>query len=226
MEKLYEDEENRDVWFLLDDGKKYGGHRVVLMNSDVEWFSTILKSSFRESKEKTISVKDVESFVFEIALKYAYGIVSFDGRFIFNRESVLPIFKAASHFLCKNLIEKLRDRCANSAKIVFIDCGLQFGDEFLNYISAFDISIENSIKYFNKIYSDEEERQEFMQKFFDISSIKEGEVYNYLNETGVAETLDLKIAERFLKIINYTYRMNANSATFPLLLCIPNKNKN
>ena len=91
MEKLYRDEENRDVWFVLDDGKKFGGHRVVLMNSDVEWFTTILKGSFKESKEKTISVKDVESSVFEIALQYAYGIVSFNGRFIFNRESVLPI---------------------------------------------------------------------------------------------------------------------------------------
>ena len=57
MEKLYEDEENRDMWFVLDDGKKYGGHKVVLMNSNVEWFTTILKSSFRESKEKEIFSK-------------------------------------------------------------------------------------------------------------------------------------------------------------------------
>ena len=96
---------------------------------------------------------------------------------------------------------------------------MQFGDEFIKYISGYELSLEDALKYFDSTYSDIEDKIEFTKKTIEICCFKENDVFNLLSSSEMADHMSIKIAELFLKLINYPYRINANAATFPLLLC-------
>ena len=158
MEHLWTDIKYHDIHFKLDDETIFGAHRVVLANSKVEWFVTMLNSEFRDKTEKTIEIHDIETDVFEIALKYAYGMTPFDKQFKIKFETLYPIFKAASRFVCHSLINELklkwfvRDKQDKLQVLHYIDCILQFGGEFITQTYDFKLNIMDVKIYFLRKY--------------------------------------------------------------------------
>ena len=193
---LYHNTKYQDIQFELDDGTIYGAHRVVLDSSNVEWFKTILNSSFGDSTSKIVKIKDIESKVFEIALKYAYNIPPYLKNFGFN--ALYPIFKAASYFLCPGLVHSVIDETKlNEAKIlILIDCILQTGFDFP---IKWTVKIFSVIRYFSQRYQDDALR-EMIQETWKICPLDQDDILAYLSAPRAADDEESLI---LLKKITY-----------------------
>lgn len=217
MQKLYQSN-FQDVEFKLDDGRVFGAHKVVLLNSKVEWFKTMLTSKFKDSEQKTLEIHDIESDVFEIALKYAYDMLPSTGKFEF--EIIYPIFKAANYFTCFDLSNQLIKRATyQQEKLCCLDCALQFGGKILEPCHGLKLSIEEVRLYFLDKYvnnndgedneEDKEEDKEENEKIalnlinetLEISSLDQANIWTFLYES--LETCDEECIIILLKKIDY-----------------------
>jgi len=219
MQHLFDDTKYHDIRFKLDDGTVFGGHRVVLYHSKVQWFKTMLSGDFREATDSTVQVREVESHVFEIALKYAYGITPFLEKFSFEKQNVMPIFQAASHFVCHDLVFDLHNKWLpeTSSSIIlqgpvakkvlcFVDCGLQFGGEFHYIISEFRLRIMDISNYFLHDYGYEGDLPKsaaLIREAYSISKLNHDDILSYLKMPKIVDGMDLELAEIFLPKIDY-----------------------
>ncbi|XP_057340069.1 speckle-type POZ protein-like [Microplitis mediator] len=110
-EKLYESKMGSDVELIVQE-KKFQAHKVVLMvRSPV--FQAMLTTDMRENREKTITIKDMESVVFKSMLEFIYT------------DKVNDLDDVAEQLLeaaDKYQIHTLKDICAESlCKSVTID---------------------------------------------------------------------------------------------------------
>lgn len=221
MENLYQ-ADYQDIEFKLDDGKTFGAHRLILVNSEVEWFKTMLTSQFIDSTQKTVEVRDIESDVFEIALKYAYHIrpkvVNYD------YETIYPIFKAASYFTCFSLIHPLVNGPQDvESKLCCIDCALQFGGEILKLFHGLKLNIASIRTYFFDKYLvtdvDEEEQStdedqtenekmvlDMINETLDMSVLVQSDIWDFLYES--LETCDEECLIVLLKKIDYEFNLS------------------
>ncbi|XP_050421438.1 kelch-like protein 2 [Adelges cooleyi] len=71
MYQFYEDKEFCDVTLVTDEGLKIEAHRNILASaSDV--FYTMFSGQFKESNKKEILVKEIDSEILELVVKFAY----------------------------------------------------------------------------------------------------------------------------------------------------------
>lgn len=187
MQNLYHNTKYQDIHFQLDDGKIYGAHRVVLDSSNVEWFKTILNSQFGDSVSKTVTIKGIESKVFKIALKYAYTFQPLVSEFTF--EVLYPIFKAATYFLCPELVRLIVDRTYLTEQyiLILLDCIIQSG--FTEITPKFTVKIYSIIKYFSGRYLNDDLTlyKEMIKEAWKICSIDQDDILSYLSASGVTD---------------------------------------
>lgn len=68
---LYRSNQMCDVILLTDDGVKIPVHKIILASSN-KVFSSMLNGSFRESIEQIVPIKELDSDILKIVIKYIY----------------------------------------------------------------------------------------------------------------------------------------------------------
>ena len=202
MYRIYDDNRYHDIYFKLDNQQLMGAHRVVLITSDVEWFQTLLKSPFKDSKEQVVEVYDITSEVMHLILRYAYGIQPCYKDLDF--ETVFTIFQAANYFSCRSLVKYLKDYLSahpDQTKIFwYVDCLIKFNTGFLETDPIpFPIDIFELHQYFEKKYLE----PEIIDEAYKVCQLIEHRLMEYLSQEGTVESLSLVGAETLLKKIIY-----------------------
>ena len=207
MQELLNDDTYMDISFELDSGLKIKAHRCILAVCNVEWFRVLLKSKFKEVGEQYVRVQECEDKVFQLIINQAYNIESI------QTCDYQILFKAASMFLCPDLIKQ---KIYKSIKIDH-----DFLIMMYNYSPVFDnflIDLHKTINYsdlYTKIQSlnFSEDHEDFIEYIISNTDIYCRD-YNFITiwvrlKGSSRRALDWKNATKsLLKKTNMTYALH------------------
>lgn len=216
MYRIYEDTKYQDISFKSDDGTITKAHRVVLANSNVEWFKTLLNSSFKDAKDKVIEVHDVESIILEIAIKYAYRIEP--SYLDLDFDKMFRIFKAADYFSCNELIKNLKEEVCRpnlggyNQTLVFkyIDCLIHFDNISIVINDLNDLNFKINIFELNGYFREKYQDDINMQKAWSLCELDETSIIDFLSDDGIIENINLVGSRTLLKKIDYVKEWKSN----------------
>ena len=146
MEAIYNDSKRHDVWFQLDDGTTFGGHRLVLANCESSWFQRMTEGDFKEAGQATVHVPEVRKEVFELALRTAYRVVVISKC---DRNFVEMGLEAASKFELPRLAVDILNDIQNSngdLQCCFVEHALKYGSEFDVLTKKIELQVPHIIR--------------------------------------------------------------------------------
>lgn len=213
MNKIYGDTEYSDICFKLDDGTIFHAHKVILAYSGSSYFRSVIYSkNFKESTTNIVELEDCSNTVFEIALKHAYGVLTFKDKYN-DIEDVRNIFVAASRFDCTELVIVLSSKMITpDEQLIFANVVLDYGEEFKHHLTSKYLSIID-------MTIDHQKLTQMIELMKIHSFVIEGFLYDCCNQQNL-QTIDNDLIVACLKKVDYTKLIKM----YDLLRCLAKHN--
>jgi len=133
LQKAYENESLKDITFVLDSGKEFKAHKIILITSDIEYFKILLETNVGKTDPNqmtTILISDCFDIEFKFILDWVYGIKP-DYKLIDDNKELYYLFRAADRFICKSIIYSMDIAIDNlDFKIACICQAINFNPNF------------------------------------------------------------------------------------------------
>ncbi len=159
LQSLYNDDRFKDIIFTTDTFGVFKAHRCILAVSNVEFFKTMLTSSFEDANKKEVHLRDCSNGAVQIALKWAYEI-----KVVLQEEELEEIFEASDKFACPSIINSISSEICRveNGKYEFANQASIYAPKYDSIVSEFPLSVQGYLSYMTK-YGSVEDNVDFIK---------------------------------------------------------------